>query len=302
MKSEINLSLTVHPKAEDFRRRNAHLQFEASRLLVERDDLKNSIVPQICAEYQIKIGALELRVFQFECEVRAFLRRIEMANAALNRGETFSYREIEREIKTEFSAWREQIADHIRQIRDAEDAANLPTLSRAESRELQTLYRKLAFSLHPDIVGSADERCRKLWLQAAEAYRNGDLQTLRTIRLLIETDAPENDSSGENILENLQTRHAELKGICEKLLGEISEIKTSEPFIRHKILDNPAELEKVQNDLREKIEILREKRRQLIEHWAEIMSFADDREEIKIPDEPADFFTETDFDWAEIIH
>ena len=302
MESKANLSLTVHPQAESFRHRNGQLQFEASRLLVERDELKNSSVPQIFAEYQREIGALELRVFQFECEVRAFIRRIEMANAALNRGEKPAYREIEAEIKTEFAAWREKIAAQIGEIEVAKQLEDLPTLSRTESRELQTLYRKLAFLLHPDIVGTTDERRQKLWLQAAEAYRNGDLKTLRTIRLLIEPGAPENDLPTGNILESLQNRHAELKRICEKLLDEISEIKNSAPFIWHKILDNPAELEKAQSNLHETIETLREKRARLVEHWAEIMSFADDRDAIEIPAEPLDIFAETDYDWAEIIY
>jgi hypothetical protein len=304
MKTSVNLSLTVHPQAEGYRNQNRQLQAESVRLIVECDELKNLVVPQIFAAYQCKIGVFELRVFQFECEIRSLLRRIELAQTALNRGEKPCYQSIEKEIKTEFAAWREKISHQIREIKAAKERENLPTLSYAESREMQTLYRKLAFLLHPDIIGETDDRRQKLWLQAMEAYKNGDLQTLRTISVLIgnESKSLENDSADENILESLKQRNAELKQICEKFLDEITEIKTSEPYIWHKILDDKSELEKCQNELLGKIEMLREKRQQLCEHWAEIMSFAADREDVEIPKEPANIFTEMEDNWAEIIY
>lgn len=299
-----NSKIIIHPQAEKLRHQNRQISAEIARLIVERDQLKNVICPQIFAEYQSKIGAIELRVFQFECDIRAFVRRIEIANTALNRGEKPVYGQIEREIETEFAAWREQIAEQMRNIKAAKELEDLPTLSRAESRELQTLYRKLAFLLHPDIIGTADERRAKLWLQAAEAYKFGDLQTLRTIRLIVSDEISEDNSTGENtsILENLKARNSELKLSCEKFMYEIGTIKTSEPYILHKILDDDWELEKLKSDLHEKIEILREKRRQLIEYWTEIIGFDEDAANIQIPAEPPEIFAAETDDWAEIIY
>lgn len=306
MKTAANLSLTIHPQAEKLRRQNRELQAEIARLIVERDHLKAVVAPQIFAEYQSKIGALELRVFQFECDIRAFIRRIELANAALNRSKKPVFAQIEKEIETEFAAWREQIAEQIRAVKAAGELEDLPTLDRAASRELQSLYRRLAFLLHPDIIGKTDERRAKLWLQAAQAYQNGDLQTLRTIRLIVgdESESLEKDFSGENpnILEGLKTRNAQLKQICEQFLNEINEIKTSAPYVWHKILDDAAQLEKRRNDLREKIEILRENRRKITEHWAEILRYAEDAANIQIPDEPPEIFAGDADDWAEIIY
>jgi predicted nucleic acid-binding Zn-ribbon protein len=302
MKIAAQISLIVHPQAENIRHQNRQLQSDLARLIVERDDLQHSIIPSITAEYQIKLGALEWRVFQLDCETRAFIRRIEMAQTALNRGEELIYKNIETEIEIEFAAWREQIKQQAREIKSAKERENAPTLSYAESCELQTLYRKLAFSLHPDIVKNPDERSRKLWLQTAEAYKSGDLQTLRTIRLLIGSET-ETVSADEtlSVMETLNNRNAELKQTCEKLLDEITAIKTTAPYILHEILDDETELEKRQNLLREQIETLREKRFQLTKHWAEIMRFAADRENIEIPVEPPDIFADAD-DWAEIIY
>lgn len=305
MKSGTNTNLTIHLQAENIRRQNRQLQTGLASLIVERDDLKHSVVPNITAEYQIKLGALEWRVFQLDCEARAFLRRIEMAQAALNRGAEPNYQNIETEIEIEFAAWREQIKQQARKIKSVQERTNTPTLSYAESRELQTLYRKLAFALHPNIVKNPDERQRKLWLQAAEAYRCGDLETLRTINLLVgsDTETLADVSANENlsILEILNNRNIELKQICEKLLDEIAAIKTTAPYILREILDDETQLEKRQNILREQIEILREKRFQLTNHWAEIMRFAADRENVRIPDQPPDIFA-ADEDWAEIIY
>ena len=304
MKTSVISSLTVHPQAAHFRSQNRHLQSEIARLIVERDDLKFSILPNIEAEYRLKIGAFEWRVFQMNCEMRAMLRRIEMAQAMLNRGDEPCFRCIETEIETEFAVWREQIEQKSREIKAAKVRENLPVLSRRESRELQTLYRKLAFLLHPDIAGNSDERRQKLWLQTSEAYRNSDLQTLRTIRFLIGnvTEAEVSNSENQSILEILQIRCAELKQTCEKFLDEIYEIKSSAPYLWHEILDDAAQLEKIQANLREKIEIQREKRRQLTTHWAEIMRFAKDREIVEMPVEPPDIFAVAEDDWAEIIY
>lgn len=301
MKRSANLSLTVHPQAENYRNQNRQLQAELARLIAERDRLKFTVVPNIEAEYRSKIGALEWRVFQMDCETRAMLRRIEMAQAMLNRGDLPCYRCIEQEIEAEFAAWRASIASKAREIKAAKERENLPVLTYAEMRELQTLYRKLAFLLHPDINGRADERRQKLWLQASESYRNGDLQTLRTIRLLVGSER-ETDASAENILENLQNRSAELKKACEKILDEIGAIKSAAPYIWCKTLSDASEVARIQADLREKIAALRAQRLELTRHWAEVMRFAKDREQVKIPAEPPDVFADTGDDWAEIIY
>lgn len=303
MKTNENLSLTVHPRAEKYRNRNRQLQAELAGLIADRDELKHGVIPQIAAEYQIKIGVFEWRVFQMDCETRAIIRRIELAQAALNRGEKPCHQNIEREIETEFAEWREKIEQSAREIKRAKLREKLPLLTVAESRELQTIYRKLAFLLHPDITKSSDKRPQKLWRQTAEAYKNGDLQTLRTIRLIIgnektEIEFTDNDLSILDILENRQN---ELKEICEKLLDEISELKSTEPFILHEILDDEAELERRQNFLRDQIADLQEKRLHLTECWAEIMRFAEDRETITAIEEPPNIFEDED-DWAEMIY
>lgn len=184
-----------------------------------------------------------------------------------------------------------------------EIAWKIPSLTVAESRELQTIYRKLAFLLHPDITKSSDERLQELWQQTAAVYKNGDLQTLRTIRLIIGNEKPENEyaENGLNILEILENRQTELKKICENMLDEISELKSTEPFIPHEILDDEAELERRQNFLRDQIADLQEKRLHLTECWAEIMRFAEDREAITAIEEPPNIFEDED-DWAEIIY
>lgn len=298
-----NSNIIIHPQAENLRERNRHLQDESVRLLVELDDLRNAVCPQIFAEYQVKIGALEWRAFQMDCETRAMLRRIEMAQAMLNRGDAPCYKCIEEEINVEFAAWQMKIEQQAREIKAAEDLRNLPFLSVEDSHELRKIYRKLAFLLHEDIAGNTDERRRKLWLQAAEAYQCGDLRCLQTIFLLIEDETPAAISAeNANILESLKQRNTTLKQTCERFLSEIAEIKNSMPYLLHKILENPSQISRRQNDLREKIKILRENRRQLVEHWAEIMRFAKDPENVRIPAEPPEIFGEENDDWAEIIY
>lgn len=299
-------TLTIHPQAEKISGENRQLQTELARLIVERDRLRQTIVPHIQAEYTSKIGVLEWRVFQMDCETRAMLRRIEMARAMLNRGDQPCYKCIEQDIEAEFAAWRERIKTQAKEIKEAKRKLEAPTLSRAESRELQTIYRQLAFLLHPDIVGDGNDERHKLWLQTAEAYKNGDLQTLRTIRLIAgdDSETPENfsDEKDSSLLETLRNRQAELKKTCENLLEEINEIKVTAPYIWHKILDDDEAISERQNDLHRQISILRQQRQQMTTAWAEIMRFAKDRNAVVIPDEPPDLFAANEEDWAEIIY
>ena len=299
-------TLTIHPQAEKISCENRQLQTELARLIVERDNLRQTIVPHIQAEYTSKIGVLEWRVFQMDCETRAMLRRIEMARARLNLGDEPCYKCIERDIETEFAWWREQIKTQAKEIKDAKRRIDAPTLSSDQNRELQTIYRQLAFLLHPDIVGDGNDQRYKFWLQTAEAYKNGDLQTLRTIRLIAgdNSEKPKNldNEKDSSLLETLRNRQAELRKTCEKLLAEINEIKTTAPYIWHKILDDDEAVAERQNELHRQISVLREQRQQMTTAWAEIMRFAKDRDAVVIPDEPPDLFAATEEDWAEIIY
>jgi len=54
--------------------------------------------------------------------------------------------------------------------------------------------------------------------------------------------------------------------------------------------------------LREKIEFLREKRRNLIEYWTEILSFSGNASKIQIPEEPPLIFANDTENRAEIIY
>ena len=61
------------------------LKEELSKLILERDNLINVIIPNIEAEQQLKIGELEYVKFQLTVEINRMKRAIELIQAKLNR-------------------------------------------------------------------------------------------------------------------------------------------------------------------------------------------------------------------------
>ena len=95
-------------------------------------------------------------------------------------------------------------------------AAKARPRPQAENGDLKKTYRQLARKLHPDHRGDADteksETLDTLWHQAQDAYNRGDLQALRHVEAMIETEVRGIDQNTS--LEHL--RHA-IEGIRSQL-------------------------------------------------------------------------------------
>lgn len=224
---------------------------ELANLIAERDELQSVVIPNIEAEYQLKIGYLEYEKFKAQVSVNRLKRGIELAQAAINRGEPVNITEIEETLYKEFSEWEEKLREHFHKIEAAKHHVNA-LLSQEESQGIARIYKKIVKSLHPDVNPEAYKKNRDLWERAMEAYQNGDLEGLRILLLLLEeeSDIPVSDA------DYLESRIEQIKTSIKSLVAEIKAIKSKPPFTLKEKLQDAGWLKNERERLKGEIEAL----------------------------------------------
>lgn len=265
-----NFALVLHPSVLQLRLECETLRKELAKLIVEREFLQKTVLPRLAAEFQLKLGSLEYEAFMLEVETRELKRRIELLQSARNRNEKVSLKKIEKQIRREFAEWRERVAEMAEEYKSAKEYSEIPTLSAEATKELQTLYRRLARQLHPDVASVVTERTNALWLQVSEAYTRGDLEELRALNLLVESSSnelmPERDSS----LDALRKQKLQLQEQLHRILRLLSAIKESPEYRIRELLEDDEYIEHHKSELRRKIEWLSEYKRELEKLWHEL--------------------------------
>jgi hypothetical protein len=254
--------LEPHREAVALRAEKEALREELAKLLTDRDYLTTTVLSAIEAEYNLKIGCLEYEAFTLECQMRRARRRLELARSYVNRNEQITSAIIESALDDEFSQWQAKIEEMRRSLEEAHAFEQCPRLSATATREMQKLYRQLAKRLHPDLNPHQTERERNLWLQVAAAYRDGALEELRTLSLLLDGELPSADSSEAqtSVLDNVRRRRDELRAHIERALAHLAHIKTTPPYTLQQKLNDELWLAARAAELREKIALLKE-------HW-----------------------------------
>ena len=291
--SQRSHDIEPHREAAALRDENEALREELAKLIINRDYLTTTVLPAIEAEYNLKIGSLEYEAFTLECNVRRARRRLELAQSYLNRNELIPSMRIESALDDEFSHWQAKLEELRRTLETARAFELTPCLSATETRELQTLYRRLAKRLHPDLNPRQTERERNLWLQVADGYRNGALVELRTLSLLLDGEPPTADASDAHtsVLDALRRRGDELRAHVENALSNLAHIKTTTPYTLQQKLDDGVWLAAHATELREKIALLKEHCLTLDDAYYQLTGTS-------IPQKTT---TPDDDEWAEII-
>ncbi len=199
--------LILHPEGHALRESIADLRTRLSNLFRERIALEHDVLPMLRDLYTQRFGDLERTIQLRTLEMSERRRIVELISLKLDRGQKIDDKAIDlvvRTVRAEYGRIRARLHgrpsdarrlpdDGLRQDgmgeREQDDAGgHRPELRRLD--ELRRLYRRLARSFHPDVVGEDPER-REIWdiIQRAKGTRDVDLmRTLEQVALNIQRD------------------------------------------------------------------------------------------------------------------
>jgi hypothetical protein len=229
-------ALKLSPEIITLQENIASLKQELGKVIFERDEMLNTVKPNLEAEYQKKIGYKELERMETEITARRYKRQVELIRAAVNRQESIEENRIEKQLDDEFQEWYKKIKEQYQKVKEAEDRLN-SLMSDDQNKEFKKLYRQLVFKLHPDLNPNQTKDEENLWHRVQLAYEGGDLEEMRSLAIIL--DAQYETVELPSSKDVLQKRKEKLTEQIQKTINTMSELEQKFPFnIIGKLADN----------------------------------------------------------------
>lgn len=241
-KSHETNNIILFPEVEMLKEDIERTRTELSMLMLERDELQFVICKNIETEYMLKLGSLEYKAYESQCKLMRLKRKIDLIQARKNRQEAINLTVIDTILDEEFAEYQEQLNKQIDKMNEALERNTGKLLTEEESKELKKLYRKIVKVLHPDINKSLNSSLLKLFDNAMEAYKNGDLQSLQIIaEIVVNNDISNNHT---DTFTKLKEEKERLEKMCSEIIKSIEDIKKEYPYTLKDILDDEKKLKK----------------------------------------------------------
>lgn len=234
----LNEPSAASPKAEQsgpieaLRTELAVLQEAVHRLQVHE-------APLLTAHYLATLGEREYKLLQLQVDVRAYSRRIELAQARRNHGLSLgpvAVAAIIDLINTELEAWRSTLAQRQQDLLLAQFTLhNLQYMPDEQVQRAKQAYRKLARRLHPDAHPENAVLFARFWSAVQAAYLAYDMDQLETLVQVIARELP--DQLPEVDETALATRLQELIALQARLLADLQ----AQPPISYRALLDDAQ-------------------------------------------------------------
>lgn len=240
---------STHDTAGDLLAQLDQTRDDLADLLLEIDHIELQVNPQILNDYNVKIACFENDLLKAEIEVRRAKRKLALAQAQINCGQSIASQAIEEQLEKEFSEWEAQLNAHVQTYLEAlENRAARRFLPEQDAHELKQLHRTLIKRLHPDANAGHEGECERFFLIAQAAYEHGDLELLRSIEVATchlgnNQSEPANESEAVVELELIEARIS----VARK---KLSMIKSSNPYLLGDKLDDPDWVAKTVTELK----------------------------------------------------
>lgn len=242
-------NLLVFPNFEQLSKKSERLRTELSMLLLERDELQFVICKNIETVYMLKLGGYEYKAFETQCAFLQIKRKHELIQGKINRQEKVNINSIDKILDKEFSDYKEKLNEQIDKMNEAIENSKATLLSKEDSNELKKLYRKIVKDLHPDLNPNITESQKQLFENAVNAYKNGDLTTLRIIGQMVcdfSIQMPSVDT-----VSLLEDNIKNLENMINSINKSISKIKNNYPYTMKAIIEDDAKIEEQKAELEE---------------------------------------------------
>ena len=230
-------ALALDPESQALQEEIDLLRDDLAHLLAQEHDLLHIIKPNLLAFYQQKLGPWELQCLQAQVAAARARRKLEMARAALNRGQRPDWGEIEGRLELEFLTWQQRLREAAQCLEAAGERLK-SLLPPADDRELKKLYYALVKALHPDVNPDLNEGQRRLWQRVQDAYAFADLDELRALALLAGRTGDQAITAGGTI-EGLRRQRTTLGKHDAELARRIDTLEAQPPFpLRESLADD----------------------------------------------------------------
>lgn len=240
-------NVIVFPDFEKLKNEVEKMRTELSMLLLERDELQFVICKNIETEYMLNLGSIEYKAYEAQCTALRLKRKIELIQAKKNRQEKVIISAIEEVLDNEFAEYQKQLDEQINKMNDALKRSKAEVLTDEENKELKKLYRKIVKALHPDINPDVSEAQVNLFDNAVQAYKNGDLGTLRIIGEMVgNSPLPEQH---KDALTQLSEEKDRLQDLLKAIRDSIEDIKSEYPYTMKEILEDKEKTEQKKQEL-----------------------------------------------------
>ena len=246
---ETNNGIIVFPDFQKLKDDVERLRTELSMLMLERDELRFVICKNIETEYMLKLGSLEYKAYEAQCAALRLKRKIELIQARKNRQEIINLTVIDKTLDEEFLEYEKKLNEQVEKMNDALEHSKGEYLSEADNKELKKLYRKIVKVLHPDINPDVTVAQVKMLDNAINAYKNGDLKSLRIIDEMVgDHKLPEKH---QDALTQLKEEKKRLNRMVTSIQESINKIKSEYPYCVKDILEDDQKVKHKKVELEE---------------------------------------------------
>lgn len=246
---ETNNGIIVFPDFQKLKDDVERLRTELSMLMLERDELRFVICKNIETEYMLKLGSLEYKAYEAQCAALRLKRKIELIQARKNRQEIINLTVIDKTLDEEFLEYEKKLNEQVEKMNDALEHSKGEYLSETDNKELKKLYRKIVKVLHPDINPDVTAAQEKMLDNAINAYKNGDLKSLRIIDEMVgDHKLPEKH---QDALTQLKEEKERLDRMVASIQESITKIKSEYPYCVKDILEDEKKVEQKKAELEE---------------------------------------------------
>lgn len=204
-------------------------------LVLKLQELTGTIKPNLEALYAVKIGHKELELLQKRAEVAGLKYQMELMVACINKKEKIDREKIRQIVQEMLEDYYDKINREAERIDNAQNRLAHLMLP-ADSFAMKKLYYEAAKLLHPDVNPNLSDEQKQLWNVISEAYKYGDLQTVRNVTAAIESMA----GTPKEIYEydSLKTQVELFKERNKVLLYQITTVQADFPFTFSEKLHN----------------------------------------------------------------
>ena len=210
---------------------------EVSDLSIQIQDIKIAL-NFFLSEYYSKVGILYVELDKIKLGIKEYQHRINLAQGKNPSQEDL--KTIEKEVNETFSQERHKINGLENEVSEAsekyrghlEEEEKEKPFNREFQQELKILFRKLAQKFHPDMAKDDKQReeFNKIMATINEAYKNGDLDTLKKYMRQAEREEKIAKETLEEKLARLKEDYRIILSIIAKLRAELEDLKTSETY------------------------------------------------------------------------